>query len=181
MSFVNKKITIPKFLQELHGKQASVFDILLVYTVAILTTAGILYMAWDLPLKIYKAIILAVLVADLSGGIVSNFTEGTNIYYNESPKRRKIFTLLHVIQPTLLVWIFPLDFFSIIVISSYTLLTLSIVNSLKNYNKQKVLAAFFVVFGILLSFIIGVYQPIVHIMLILFLIKLTLAFAVRWE
>ena len=181
MSLINKKVSVPNFLHELHGKEAKVYDILLVYTAALLSTICLLYLVWDLPLKFYKFIVLGVLIADISGGVVSNFTKGTNDYYSESPKLRKVFISLHVVQPSLLVWIFPQDLSSIIIVSVYSLLTLIIVSSMRNTEKQRVLAVFFVLIGLLLTFVLIIHQPVVHIVLVLFLLKLTLAFAVDWK
>jgi len=85
MKAFDKKVAIPSYLHELHGKQASVFDLLVNYTTAIIATIIILYLAKDLSLEPYKLIILGVLALDLAGGVFSNFTEGTNNYYIEKP------------------------------------------------------------------------------------------------
>ena len=181
MKVLDKKIVIPSYLHELHGKQASVFDLLVNYTTAIIATIIILYLAWGLSLAPYKLIILVVLTFDLAGGVVSNFTEGTNHYYIEKPKMRYLFIAFHVVQPMVLIWIFPTDWVGIAVISIYTLIAMTVINSIWDHLRQRVSGAFLMVIGVSLSFIVGEMQPIVHLMLILYVVKLIVAFAIRWK
>lgn len=181
MKAFDKKVVIPSYLNELHGKQASVFDLLVNYTTAIISTIIILYLAWDLSLATHKLVILAVLAMDLAGGVVSNFTEGTNNYYVEKPKMRYVFIAFHVVQPLVLIWLFPNDLVGIAVVSTYTLIAMTVINSIKEYLRQRVYGAFLMVIGISISFLVTAMQPIVHLMLILFVVKLIVAFAVRWK
>jgi hypothetical protein len=181
MKAFDKKVTIPSYLHELHGKQASVFDLLVNYISAIIATIIILYLACDLALEPYKLIILGVLALDLAGGVVSNFTEGTNNYYTEKPKMRYVFIGFHVVQPLVMIWIFPNDWVGIAVISIYTLIAMTIINSIKEHLRQRVYGAFLMVVGLSISFLAANMQPIVHLMLILFVVKLIVAFAIRWK
>lgn len=181
MKAFDKKVAIPSYLHELHGKQASVFDILVNYTTAIIATIIVLYLAWDLSLAPYKLIILGVLALDLAGGVVSNFTEGTNHYYIEKPEMRYVFIAFHVVQPLVLIWLFPTDWVGIAVISIYTLIAMTVINSIKEHLRQRVYGAFLMVIGLSISFLVDDMQPIVHLMLILFVVKLIVAFAIRWK
>jgi hypothetical protein len=181
MKAFDKKVAIPSYLHELHGKQASVFDLLVNYTTAIIATIIILYLAWDLSLQPYKLIILGVLALDLAGGVVSNFTEGTNKYYIEKPKMRYVFIAFHVVQPLVLIWLFPSDLVGIAIVSIYTLIAMTVINSIQEHLRQRVYGAFLMVLGLSISFLVGGMQPIVHLMLILFVVKLIIAFAVRWK
>lgn len=181
MKAFDKKVSIPSYLHELHGKQASIFDLLVNYTTAIIATLIILYLARDLSLATYQFVILGVLALDLAGGVVSNFTEGTNNYYVEKPKMRYVFIAFHVVQPLLLIWLFPNNLVGIAVVSIYTLISMTVINSIKEHLRQRVYGAFLMVIGLSISFIIDEIQPIVHLMLILFVVKLILAFAIRWK
>jgi len=181
MKAFDKKVAIPSYLHELHGKQASVFDLLVNYTTAIIATIIILYLAKDLSLEPYKLIILGVLALDLAGGVVSNFTEGTNNYYIEKPKMRYVFIAFHVVQPLVLIWLFPNDWVGVAVISVYTLIAMTAINSIREHLRQRVYGAFLMVVGLSISFLVGEMQMIVHLMLILFVVKLVIAFAVRWK
>jgi hypothetical protein len=181
MKAFEKKVSIPSYLHELHGKQASIFDLLINYTTAIIATLIIIFLARDLSLSTYKLVILGVLALDLAGGIVSNFTEGTNNYYIEKPKMRYVFIAFHVIQPLVLIWLFPNDLVGIAIISIYTLIAMTVVNSIQEHLRQRVYGAFLMVIGLSITFLVNEMQPIVHLMLILFVVKLIVAFAIRWK
>jgi len=126
-------------------------------------------------------VILAALALDLAGGVVANFTKGTNTYYAERPKTRYVFIGFHVVQPLLFAWIFPSDVIGIALISVYTLIAVALINNMGDYLRQRVLGAFLLVLGLTTSFVVGILQPVVHIMLMLFMVKLIMAFAVRWR
>lgn len=177
----HNKSFYPPYLHEFHGKQARILDLLLTYSVAAFATILTLHLASHSFTETYKFVILGILAFDLSGGVVSNFTEGTNSYYREKPKARSVFIALHIIQPLLIVWLFADSAFVIMALSIYTLISLIIVNNIKQYVNQRVLAGFFTTLGITTSFLFNDISEVVHLLLILFLVKLTLAFAVRWE
>lgn len=182
MKSLDKKLSIPSFLHELHGRQASIFDLLVNYTTAILTTVFILFLTHqDLSFEVYKWVIIALLSLDLAGGVVSNFTSGTNDYYKEKPKMRFVFIAFHVVQPLVLIWLFPADLVAISVISVYTLIAMTVINSINTHLRQRVYAAFLMVAGLSLSFLLEIAYPAVHLMLVLYIVKLIMAFAVRWK
>ena len=180
MKTLNTKVSIPSPLHEFHGKQASVIDLLLTYAIAAFTTIIILHLAGNAFTEIYEFLILGILAFDLSGGIVSNFTKGTTTYYRENPKARTIFIALHVIQPLAMIWLFPDTTVVIATLSIYTLLALLIVNSMQQPVNQRVLAAFFTTLGIPCCFLFEGIHAVAQLLLLLFLVKLPLAFAVRW-
>ncbi|MEL6538631.1 MAG: hypothetical protein AAFQ98_24645 [Bacteroidota bacterium] len=181
MNNLHKKIDIPVFLHELHGHRSSVFDLVLVYGMALAFAATLSILAGDIALQGYKRVLLVLLALDLAGGVVANFTEGTNAYYKSSPKRRSRFMTLHVIQPAVLMLIFPESWIVITALSFFTLLTMALINRLKNPVSQRVVAGTLLTLGINLAIILGIPHVVVHCMLILFMVKLIMAFAVRWD
>jgi len=181
MKALDKKVTIPSYLHELHGKKASILDILVNYTAAIIATLIILYLAKDLSLATYKLVVLGVLGLDLAGGVVSNFTEGTNNYYIEKPKMRYVFIAFHVVQPLVLIWLFTSDVAGIAVVSIFALIAMTVINSIQEHLRQRVYGAFLMVIALSLTFLVNEMQPIVHLMLILYVVKLIVAFAIRWK
>lgn len=181
METLNRKIKIPLFLQELHGKEATIADLIFTYLTALVATGLILYSACDIHMGVFKFIILGLLAFDLSGGVVANFTQGTTDYYAESPKRRYVFMGLHLIQPIVMAWIFPEDWASIYVAASYTLLATIVASSLKEEGKQRVLAGVLVTMGLSIVFLMSPESKVVHFMLVLFIVKLILAFSVKWR
>lgn len=183
MKALNRKIKTPLFLHDLHGKEATVADLIFTYLAASMTTGLILYSAFDIYIDkgVFKFIILGLLAFDLSGGVIANFTQGTTNYYAESPKRRSVFIGLHLIQPMVMAWIFPGDSTSIYIAASYTLLATIVTSSLKEEGKQRVLAGALVTMGFSIVFLMSPESKVIHFMLILFIIKLILAFSVKWH
>ncbi|BFP41704.1 hypothetical protein FGF1_25490 [Flavobacteriaceae bacterium GF1] len=155
MEILARKVSIPMVLHELHGQQSTLLDLLLTYTIAILTTMAALHLAAHSFDGTYKFVILGILVFDLSGGVVSNFTEGTTKYYSDKPKARSIFIVLHVIQPLVLVWLFPENVMAVAIISTYTLMAMIVVNHIKEHPKQRVCGAFFMAVGLTSSFLVS--------------------------
>lgn len=94
---------------------------------------------------------------------------------------RYLFIMLHVVQPLLLLWLFPKDLIEILIISIYTLIAMIIIDSIEKHSRQRVLGAFLMVIGISISFLMDDIEAVVHLVLILFMIKLIMAFAVKWK
>ena len=181
MKFIERKIEIPKFLHEVYGYRSSVVELVFTYITILSVTSILVIMADDLDLPLFQWIIYVLLIIDLTGGVVSNFTEGTNHYYAESAKRRLVFISLHVIQPLLMYWIFPDEGWNIALISFLTLSTMLLVNGIGTYTKQRFFAAVFITLNITVAFLLGITPPVLLWLLIMFIIKLVLAFAVRWR
>jgi len=181
MNSTDRKVKIPKALHELHGCEASIFDLWVNYITGISVTILILYLASRLDLSLIKMILLGILALDLAGGVVSNFTSGTSKYYAGNRKLRIIFIAVHFVQPLLLSWIFPESAFSILAISSFSLLAAIVINNLSHYHLQKTLAPSLTVTGIILILMMGIDTLPLLIMMLLFVIKLALAFPVKWN
>lgn len=181
MNSTDRKVKIPKALHELHGREASMFDLWVNYITGISVTVLILHLSSSLDLPMLKMILLGILALDLSGGVVSNFTSGTSKYYAANRRLRNVFIAVHFVQPLLLSWIFPASAFSILAISSFSLLSCIVINTLKHYQQQKTLAPFLTVTGIILTLMMGIDTLPLLIMMLLFVMKLALAFPVKWD
>lgn len=181
MQTKSSKIRIPKALHELHGEYANPFDLWVNYLTGFLATAAIVYLANDWQFSLLKLIVLAILALDLSGGVVSNFTTATSQYYAKSKNLRYLFLTIHLVQPAVLTWIYPEYIYEIVIVSGYTLVCTLIVNELAHYEKQRTIASFLMVMGIILTITMGISEAALLIMMLLFVIKLLLAFAVKWE
>lgn len=181
MRALKRKIKVPKFLHEVHGYESSIEELIFNYITVLFITGILIIMAKDLDLSIFKLVIYILLAIDLSGGVVSNFMEGTNRYYSETSKRRYIFISLHIIQPLLMYWIFPDEGMNIALITLYTLSMMLIVNGIKKHSSQRFFAAGFMISGIAVAFALNITYSVLLLLLIIFTIKLILAFAVRWR
>ena len=166
---------------ELHGKQASKFDLLITYSAAVLYTVAVLFLARDMPLPVIKIIALGIISFDIGGGVIANFTEGTTNYYVENQKLRYRFIAMHITQPLILLWIFPSELLNIAIVSVYTLSCMVVMDIKSGYPRKMIVSSLLTIIGLILSFALNLSQPIVHITLIMYIFKLVMAFPVRWE
>ena len=173
-------LQIPKMLHEIHGEQSNLKDIILIHVIAISSMVLVLFLAWD-GLSLLNRILLAILTYDLTGGVIANFSHSTSVYYAADAKKRRNFILLHVLQPTLLSVVFP-DSIPVIVLSGlYIIGAASIVNGLKSFQYQIMLGAFTALLGIvILQIPVLNLSGELHFLLNTFMLKLPLAWAVRW-
>lgn len=100
-------VAVPWWLHELHGTHSTRRDLALVQGCAWGVTALVAALAIAEGLSLWAVALLALLVVDIAGGVVSNVTPGTNAHYNASRRARIVFLSLHVLQPAALVWLFP--------------------------------------------------------------------------
>ena len=103
----NRKIKIPKVLQELHGEETTVFNLIIVYLFGIISALIIVLYANSVEyIPLWKMILLFIISMDIFSGIIANFSSSTNKYYREHRKLRFIFILLHVFHPLVLWFLF---------------------------------------------------------------------------
>jgi hypothetical protein len=181
MKIQNKKIQVHKFLFELFGRETTTFDLLAI-VIASLSVAGLtLALKWNADISNFKLIILTILALDIAGGVVANFTAGTTNYYAESLRKRYFFVLFHLLQPSILIWIFPNELQAILGLSIFTLISSIIVLNIKKYNTQKIVAITLLLLSFMLSILLNYSDPLLQIVMQLFSIKLILAFSVNWS
>jgi membrane glycosyltransferase len=181
MKIQNKKIQVHKFLVELFGRETTTFDLLAI-VIASLSFAGLtLVLKWNANISIFKLIILTILTLDIAGGVVANFTTGTTNYYAESLRKRYFFVLFHLLQPSILIWIFPNELQAILGISIFTLISSIIVLNTKKHNTQRITAITFLLLSFILSIFLNYSDPLLKLFMQLFSIKLILAFSVNWN
>jgi hypothetical protein len=181
MKIQNKKIQVHKFLVELFGRETTTFDLLAI-VIASLSFAGLtLALKWNDDISNFKLIILTILALDIAGGVVANFTTGTNNYYAESLRKRYFFVLFHLLQPSILIWIFPNDLQAILGISIFTLISSIIVLNIKKYYAQRIAALTLLLLIFILLILLNFSDPLTQLLIQLFSIKLILAFSVNWN
>jgi hypothetical protein len=181
MKIQNKKIQVHKFLFELFGRETTTFDVLAI-VIGSLSVAGLtLILKWNSNISIFKLIILTILTLDIAGGVVANFTTGTTNYYAESLRKRYFFVLFHLLQPSILIWIFPNELQAILVISIFTLISSIIVLNINKHYTQRITAITLLLLSFVLSILLNYSDPLLQIIMQLFSIKLILAFSVNWS
>jgi len=96
MKLRNNKIKVHRFLGELFGRETTGFDLLAIIISSISFAALTLILKWNEDISILNKITLTILALDIGGGVVANFTTGTNNYYAESLSKRYFFILFHL-------------------------------------------------------------------------------------
>ena len=176
----NKKIQVHKFLFELFGRETTTFDLLAI-VIGSLSFAGLTpILKWNTDISNFKLIILTILALDIAGGVVANFTTGTNNYYAESLRKRYFFVLFHLLQPSFLIWIFPSELLVILGVSLFTLTSSIIVLNVKKQYNQKIVAITLLLLCLILSTLLNYTDTLSQMIMQLFSIKLILAFSVNW-
>jgi membrane glycosyltransferase len=181
MKIQNKKIQVHKFLFELFGRETTTFDLLVIVIGSLLVAGLTLILKWNSDISNFKLIMLTILSLDIAGGVIANFTAGTTNYYAESLRKRYFFVLFHLLQPSILIWIFPNDSQAILGISIFTLISSIIVLNTKKHNTQRITAITFLLLSFILSIFLNYSDPLLKLFMQLFSIKLILAFSVNWN
>jgi membrane glycosyltransferase len=175
------KFKVHRLFHELFGRETTTFDLLAII-ISSLSFAGLtLVLKWNTGISNFKLIILTILALDIAGGVVANFTAGTTNYYAESLRKRYFFVLFHLLQPSILIWIFPNELQAILGISIFTLISSIIVLNIKKQYNQRITAITLLVLSFILSILLNYSDPLLQIVMQLFSIKLILAFSVNWS
>jgi hypothetical protein len=177
----NKKIQVHKFLGEIFGRETTTFDLLAIIIGSVSFALLTLFVKWNADITIIKKIILTILALDIAGGVVANFTRGTNNYYAESLQKRYLFVLFHLLQPSILIWIFPNELLAVLGVSIFTLISSIIVLNVKKHYNQRIIAVTLLLFSLILSTLFNYTDPLTKMIMQLFSIKLILAFCVNWS
>jgi hypothetical protein len=171
-------IRIPKLLQDLHGKEASIFSIVLVYFTGIIFGVFFFFLSKDFH-SVFHRWLLAVIACDMGGGVVANMSQSTSDYYAKRPKTRWIFIFLHIIHPLLLWIVFP-ETNGILIIGGTTIIFTSIVNIITKETTQRIIAGSLIVINLMLLILCKI-EIMPLILLTVFSLKLIVGFAVRWN
>ena len=176
---MQKEINIPKSLQELHGKRTSLFSLILVYFSSLTISLIVTYYALPKNFPIWKTILFVVAIMDIGGGVIANFTNSTNQYYQNKSNLRIIFISLHVIHPILFIILFPTESTLFIFMGVYTLFSCFILNMIRVRETQRLIAVFLLTVGTIIIFAIPCNINFLRLLPILFFLKLILGFSVN--
>lgn len=180
MEYIKKKISVHRSLHDLFGRETTVIDLLIILIGSIFLTIAVYFLCLGIELSLIKKILLTFLALDIGGGVIANFSEGTNNYYQESLNRRYIFIAIHFLQPLILSWIFEDYFLKISSLTIYTLLSSSIITYINERTTQKTIASFLLLIGIILLHLFIDSPQVLQLILLIYLIKLLLSFSVNW-
>ncbi|MEL6190869.1 MAG: hypothetical protein AAFR66_02425 [Bacteroidota bacterium] len=174
-------INVPRPLHEVHGERASLVDVILPHSLSILASIYFLMIPPGADFGLLKSVLLFVLTYDLIGGVIANFSEGTSRFYAESKSRRFKFIALHILQPTAMWYLFQDHQTVVLITSIYVVGAAIVVNQLKGLRRQLVVSGTLVIIGIFLFQLFNENAPLtLQFLLLAFILKLPLAWAVRW-
>lgn len=172
-----RKVNIPMWLWNLHGKTAYALDIVLVYTFAMAATAACIWLSAEL--SFWQQCLLAVLAFDIAGGAISNFTEGTKAYYASKPGSAHTFIWAHSLHACILALVFYNLWHVTLTASLLILLLASSVRSIRVPPVQRT-AGWFCFAAVLLVVVSwGMTPPVLTILLLLFALKLIAGYAIQ--
>lgn len=179
---MKNQITIPSFLHEIHGERSNWFNLALTHLIGLAATLAVLTQTGEFNLAGWERWTLVGLTYDLAGGIVANFSYGTSDYYARSNKRRLWFISLHLLHPLFMSILFPEFGMTIAIVSGYVIAASLAVNTIKDTARQATVGALLAVGGIVaLQIFLPETNTVLELLLTMFLLKLPLAFAVRWH
>ena len=178
---MEKTIQIPKALHEVHGERAAILDVILPHGLSIISSVYLLAIPPGMDFGLVKSVLLFILTYDLIGGVIANFSEGTSRFYAESRSRRFKFIALHVLQPTMMWFLFEDHQSVILIISAFVVGSAIIVNQISSLRDQLIVSGTLVVSGIFIFMLLANDVPFtLQFLLTAFILKLPLAWAVRW-
>jgi hypothetical protein len=178
---VNPETRIPGFLRPIHGESATVFDVALVYVVGAVFGVLALVFAYSRveSLPLWKAAVLFVVAADVSGGATACFSAGMGAYYEARPVLRWAFIFMHFIEPGLLFLLFDGRLGYWLFLYVYTVASASLVTIMPGRARREGMAAALVVIGIVILLPIGLSTPFLAWFGPVYMLKLILGFGVR--
>ncbi|MEM9674431.1 MAG: hypothetical protein AAF992_17695 [Bacteroidota bacterium] len=178
---MKNSISIPSFLHEIHGERSNWFDLALTHLIALAATLAVLTQTSEFNFAGWERWTLIALTYDLAGGIIANFSHGTSDYYAQSNKRRLWFISLHFLQPLFMSILFPEFGMTIAMVSGYVIAASLAVNTIRDTAQQATVGSLLAVGGIIaLQIFLPETTTVLELLLTMFLLKLPLAFAVRW-
>ena len=173
-----KNIRIPKYLQDLHGKKTSLLILILTYLSGLVTATVITcFIAKQININMWRLTLTFILIADISGGIISNYSKSTRDYYSENSKKHVIFIFLHILQPFLFLIIFPELSGFFLFMGIYAISCCLAIYKIEDNEYKRVISSFMFIIGIMIIFIFKIPIEIVKIIPILFFVKLILAYS----
>ncbi len=176
----SREVRVPAALRFIHGESPRPFDVLLVYGVGIVVAILALAFAYSrvAALPAWKAVILFVLAADVSGGVVASFSASTGEWYDERRGFKRAFPFLNFFQPALLCVLFDGRVAYWAFLYGFAVVAASAVMLIKGRSRQEPAAAALVALGTAILLPIGLATPFLAWFAPIYLLKLILGFAV---
>ena len=175
-----KRIDIPKFLHEIHGESAPLYNLLSVYCSGISVALLFSIKLYTLNVSLWNILVSAFVWFDIGGGVVANLSSPTNRFFVDKAKSRILFLAIHIIQPGVIALLFPKDWVFFSFVYFFTILSCITIALMKSNERQQVFAGLLVALGITLAIVLfRLSIPALMLFAPLFMIKLILGFSVK--
>lgn len=171
-----KQIEIPRLLHELHGERTSLLSLLLTYFTAVFVSGYVVINAWENQ-ESWRLLLVAFLVFDIAGGVVSNFTQSTRNYYQSQDGLKKKFIALHILHFCLIAVVFSDEALTILLIGITIVLATFLLSLIKETEDVNAFAACIFSIYVVVVFLLFPDTALLKLVLIFLLVKLFLSFS----
>lgn len=173
-------LRIPTFFHELFGESQTILSMVLIACFVTLSALllSLLYAPQLLALPLIKQLVLLLLYLDISGGVISNLTVGTDRYYNQRSKARRIFIAIHI-QPLLLAWALEGSLSLAFILTAYTVSTAFLLNHHRHHTEHRVFCGMASALGLILAILEA--NPLLSSLYAFYVIKVLYNFSVYHE
>lgn len=177
MIFCN--ISVPGFLQILHGKETRLSTILLTY-IGGLIGALIFAFGWlKSSVPLWKTAILSSVIFDICGGVIANLSSSTNQFYQKNQKIRLIFLAVHTVQPAVFAILLPEDAYYFITVFIVTFASGLLIHFIQDTEYQQNLASFCIAGALPIFALFTLSSSVLYAFGPLYMLKLILGFSVK--
>jgi hypothetical protein len=174
-------VRVPGVLRLVHGERPNLLDVLLVYAVG--AVFGILAVVFAYSrvesLPAWKAVVLFLLAADVSGGVVAGFSSSTGAWYAAHPGARRAFIFVHFAEPALLYLLFDGRIAYWAFLYGFTVVAASLVTIIRDRSRQEAAAAALVAVGTVILLPIALATPFLAWFGPIYMLELILGFGVH--
>lgn len=176
-------VKVPAFLQTLLGKRLALLEVVLAVMFSTGMTTVILvftFSEWK-NFEIWQMIILMVITADHTIGIVANLLSSVNHHYLTNSKARLLFMILHL-HPIVLALLYGNYYEISIAVWVYTILSTLLVKTITEHSSQRIVSVVSSVSGIILLLLLFHTIPAIFLVILsLHMFKMIFCFAVDHE
>lgn len=176
-----KTVKVPKFFHELFGHVTTAIELVLIISFSVVSTLFVFWINRE-HFSLFspvQAVVTFILLLDITGGIIANFSYGTNKVYQDSTNSRYLFIALHI-QPLIIALTLGKHWLLCFSVWIFTIVSALIVNQLVTHPAQRVIGATFLALGLgLLLQFASTIPSYLLILLVFYMMKVIYSFAVN--
>lgn len=174
-------MNVPRLFHEFYGEKTTkkaLYGSLMVGFIATLLIGVIFWSSLE-ALAVWKIVLILLFTFDIFAGLIANFSEGTNQYYQERVRLSRIFIVIHV-QPILLTLLAGESWLTGLYVYAFMLAAATLTLAIKRRNRQEFFGFFLTLIAVV--FTLTYFQPLptfLEIIFVAFNFKLIYGFSVN--